>query len=755
MCARFGDTATRRAALAALPAVCRMASTLFEFVQRCKELGAAARHARQDVAAAADPAAVLSWVAQAAKDTTAADDSDASGGSGGKRGSGTRPAVRGGGGKAGWGRAMRRAVSNWYLGRTPAAVAYQATKYSQRNGWSHADLLRLAHPDPEAHAAKRRKLQQGGRQEQRQQAAAPEGEGEGAADSDGSDSDTEWVVVPPAGAAADGEGGDDGGAASEQVALAAAVAAAAAALAAAHVSEGFDPAEAAAAAKEALCTADMQAVFAFLTHGTLPGREPRARGRKAAPAAAGEAQPAGAAAAAVEGSEDPTCRAPPTATDSTTDADADADSTSPEWRHQHNRRRRRGAHTTITTNATIIDVPTTMDAAASDALTTTTDTAAPTAAAAAVPLSPVVQYLLDAHRLRKEIRAPPPLVKAPKPERQPAGGRGRGRGRGRGNGRGRSSVAEAAAPAAAPAPPPPTPEAAAAHAAAHAAALGDALCLVRRHRFGHEHVGDTQLLRSPELWAAFLEGGMPLTALVRNLGRMTGLGVMARPDCLQRVTARLTDPGALAAARVHPMALLEALATYRKGAGQRGVAAWEPVAAVAAALEAGFYLAFKNVVPTGQRYLIGLDVSGSMGCAQCAGMSSLSAREAAAAVCMSLVRSEPWVRTMAFSHELVPMSLTADDRLEAVMERASAIPMGGTDCALPMLHALEARLPVDVFVILTDNETWFGGVHPTQALARYRAGMGLPAAKLVVLAFSVTQFSIADPADPGMLDVAG
>ncbi|PNH10193.1 WD repeat domain-containing protein [Tetrabaena socialis] len=329
MCARFGDTATRRAALAALPAVCRTASTLFEFVQRCKELGAAARHARQDVAAAADPAAILSWVAQAAKDTTAAaDDSGASGGSGsggklgGKRGSGTRPAVCGGGGKASWGRAMRRAVSNWYLGRTPAAVAYQATKYSQRNGWSHADVLRLAHPDPEAHAAKRRKLQQGGRQEQRQQAAPAVGEG--AADSDGSDSDTEWVVLPPAGAAADGEGGDDGGAASEQVALAAAVAAAAAALAATHVSEGVDPAEAAAAAKEALCTADMKAVFAFLTHGTLPGREPRARGRKAAPAAAEAAPAAAEAAAAVEGCEDPASAAFTTATASTTDADAAA-----------------------------------------------------------------------------------------------------------------------------------------------------------------------------------------------------------------------------------------------------------------------------------------------------------------------------------------------------------------------------------------------------------------------------------------------
>jgi 60 kDa SS-A/Ro ribonucleoprotein len=45
----------------------------------------------------------------------------------------------------GWGRTMRWAVSNWYS-RNPDQLAYQAIKYRQRDGWSHRDLLRLAHP---------------------------------------------------------------------------------------------------------------------------------------------------------------------------------------------------------------------------------------------------------------------------------------------------------------------------------------------------------------------------------------------------------------------------------------------------------------------------------------------------------------------------------------------------------------------------------------------------------------------------------
>lgn len=46
--------------------------------------------------------------------------------------------------------------------------------------------------------------------------------------------------------------------------------------------------------------------------------------------------------------------------------------------------------------------------------------------------------------------------------------------------------------------------------------------------------------------------------------------------------------------------------------------------------------------------------------------------------------------------------------------------MGGTDCALPMIHAREKKLEVDVFIVYTDSETWYGKVHPCKALKQYR-----------------------------------
>ena len=93
-------------------------------------------------------------------------------------------------------------------------------------------------------------------------------------------------------------------------------------------------------------------------------------------------------------------------------------------------------------------------------------------------------------------------------------------------------------------------------------------------------------------------------------------------------------------------------------------------------------------------------------------------------------------------------------RLDDAVRAVSSLPFGGTDCAVPMLYALERRLSVDAFVVYTDSETWAGEIHPVQALRQYRERTGI-AAKLVVVGLVSNGFSIADPDDAGMLDVVG
>lgn len=46
----------------------------------------------------------------------------------------------------GWSRGLRRAVARFYTGRTVDKLAYQLVKYRQRAGFTHRDVLRLAHP---------------------------------------------------------------------------------------------------------------------------------------------------------------------------------------------------------------------------------------------------------------------------------------------------------------------------------------------------------------------------------------------------------------------------------------------------------------------------------------------------------------------------------------------------------------------------------------------------------------------------------
>lgn len=52
----------------------------------------------------------------------------------------------------GWGPSLRHAIAAWYLNKPLDKIAYQLVKYQQRNGWSHRDLMRLAHPKADIRA---------------------------------------------------------------------------------------------------------------------------------------------------------------------------------------------------------------------------------------------------------------------------------------------------------------------------------------------------------------------------------------------------------------------------------------------------------------------------------------------------------------------------------------------------------------------------------------------------------------------------
>ncbi len=273
-------------------------------------------------------------------------------------------------------------------------------------------------------------------------------------------------------------------------------------------------------------------------------------------------------------------------------------------------------------------------------------------------------------------------------------------------------------------------------------------------------------LNEPEVWDALLEN-MPLGAMVRNLGKMSNVGLLKPMSvATQSVASKLMDSDAIKKARLHPMSILLASKVYARGSGIRGKLEWNPDATINYALDAAFHLAFDAVEPTGKRHLLALDVSGSM--ISPIANTFLTCREAAAAMALVTVKTETLTHTVAFTcsdtgslyrnwrtdTELTPLDFSKATSLNDAVDKTSRLDFGGTDCALPMIYALKNKIEADVFVVYTDSETWHGDIHPCQALQRYREKMGIPA-KLIVVGMESNGFTIADPNDAGMMDVVG
>ena len=288
--------------------------------------------------------------------------------------------------------------------------------------------------------------------------------------------------------------------------------------------------------------------------------------------------------------------------------------------------------------------------------------------------------------------------------------------------------------------------------------------LIRKYHLSWEMV-PSEMLNRKEIWEALAQD-MPMTALLRNLATLTRVGVIAPMESAE-VCETLKKIGTMN--KIHPLAVLTALLVYRAGKGVRGKNTWIPVPQVVDALDAAFGRSFSQAPQTNKRLYLGIDVSGSMASGEVAGVPGLSPRMAAAAMAMAIARREPNYYMAGFAASqpdsmttyvnrqapvMSPLAITASDSISDAMQKTKDLPFGRTDCALPMLHAMELKLNVDCFIILTDSETWAGNIHPVEALRQYRRKSGIPA-KLIVVGMVSNEFTIADPDDAGMMDVVG
>ena len=171
--------------------------------------------------------------------------------------------------------------------------------------------------------------------------------------------------------------------------------------------------------------------------------------------------------------------------------------------------------------------------------------------------------------------------------------------------------------------------------------------------------------------------------------------------------------------------------------------------------------------------LSSIDVSGSMMGGEVAGCPGLTPAFGAITLAMVAARRETNAHIMGFDHGMIDLNITEADTLDSALKKGSCLNYGGTDCSLPMKYATQKGWDVDAFLVLTDSDTFYGDIHPSEALARYRkkrkdemGGLrdGSPLrthkesaahARLAVIGMTSSGFTIANPNDPGMLDVVG
>jgi len=307
--------------------------------------------------------------------------------------------------------------------------------------------------------------------------------------------------------------------------------------------------------------------------------------------------------------------------------------------------------------------------------------------------------------------------------------------------------------------------------------------------------------------------GMPITALLRNLAKMSSIRLFDSaiysegPQIERMICQHLINPSVLISGKVHPLSVMSCWATYRRGCGLLGSLSWSPSQHIVQALDTAFYNSFHTLKGTGRACLHGIDASGSMSSATTP-VSGLSAAEVCAVMAMAYCRAESHhalATGKRYCQYMGYFSTKFKEYTEEVTVRTTFAEMCAivqrsdwqmTDIGKMFEFAcqqlqqslddplnLRGETPVqqwkgfyEVFLVWTDNDV-NSGEQPMIALKRYHElvakcfalnplnedGSTGDAkelalkhfAKLVVIATVPTEFTIGDPNDPNVLNMSG
>lgn len=271
--------------------------------------------------------------------------------------------------------------------------------------------------------------------------------------------------------------------------------------------------------------------------------------------------------------------------------------------------------------------------------------------------------------------------------------------------------------------------------------------LIKDNGLTWEHV-PTEHLNNKWVWKALLPN-LPMTALIRNLPKISSVGAIDDTPSLNTVLSKLT-PEIVAKAKVHPFRLY--LAWYGYGQGGNRNMSWTPNQRILAALETCLYASFANVEVKG-KVCIGSDISGSMWWDDSRiNRTGPYAGDAAGMLAATFKAANPETDVFYFAGQLAKAAFDPMV-LSSVRTDMNKHHMGSTNPGLLIEKAIRDKVRYDAFVVLTDNDV-NGGYHAKRLLDTYRATVN-PKAKLIVVGMTANNFSIASPDDVLSMDIAG
>ena len=281
--------------------------------------------------------------------------------------------------------------------------------------------------------------------------------------------------------------------------------------------------------------------------------------------------------------------------------------------------------------------------------------------------------------------------------------------------------------------------------------LNRAVELITDHRMTHEFVPN-ELLNQKVVWEALLPN-LPLTALVRNLRKMTQVGLLVDGSAASKIVReKLTNVDALRKARMHPLRIMGAMGAYSSGESRYGHgSSFIPSGYVLATLEDALELSWGSVTPLNKSVVVAIDKSGSM--SQASPMAGLTAFHACLALATWYKRTEERCTILLFDHTASVLNVSSKVTFSE-MKRISN-PSGSTNLNAPLEWlAKNPSVDPELIITMTDNETWSGKGHYVEGLTKLRKKVSHPIAASIA-AVTATKSTVADPSDPHSLEVVG